>query len=160
MTSAIHAADPAVPFVRIDALDVRMTEHLRGIREGAWFGLFLGLLALTLAGAGLHSLLSYIIRRRTREIGIRLTMGARTPDVVWLFLRPALTLLLAGAACGVSMAIVIARVMRAALPGVSTLDGASLLTTAAILSVVAVLATSAPAYRASRVDPVEALRSE
>ena len=160
IAAAIRATDPAIPIVRIDSLDVRTAEQLHGAREMAWFGLSLGLVALTLAGIGLHSLLSYIIRRRTQEVGIRLTMGAQTSDIVWLCLKPALSLLLAGAAAGVALAIGVAQLIQSALAGVSAFDATGLLTTAGVLAGVAILATGVPAYRAARVDPVEALRSE
>jgi hypothetical protein len=160
IADAVTEADPVVPLGRIESLDVRTSELFRGFRETAWFGLALGGLALTLAAAGLHSLLSYIVRRRTREIGIRVAIGARTSDVVWLIVKPALWLVVAGAAAGLVVVVPIATLMRSALLGISPLEPTALLPSLGVLLVVSLVASSIPAYRAARVDPVEALRIE
>ena len=156
----MRAADPLLPLGGIEPLDARISELSRGVREAAWFGLALGVLALGLAAAGLHSLQSYLASRRTREFGIRVAMGARPTDVVWLVLKPGLWLVLLGAGAGLAAAVALATVMRAALFGISPLAPAALLPSVFVLLLVSIAATAVPAYRASRVNPVEALRHE
>ena len=161
IADAVTEADPVVPLGRIESLDVRTSELFRGFRETAWFGLALGGLALTLAAAGLHSLLSYHRpASHTREIGIRVAIGARTSDVVWLIVKPALWLVVAGAAAGLVVVVPLATLMRSALLGISPLEPGALLPSLGVLLVVSLVASSVPAYRAARVNPVEALRIE
>ena len=160
IADAMTETDPVVPLGRIESLDVRTSDLFRGFRETASFGLALGGLALTLAAAGLHSLLSYIVRRRTHEIGIRVAIGARTSDVVWLIVKPALSLVVAGTAAGLVLVVPLATIMRSALLGISPLEPGALLPSLGVLLVVSLIASSIPAYRAARVDPVEALRIE
>jgi putative ABC transport system permease protein len=156
--AAVRTADPMVPLGRIESLDRRTADHFRGFREMAWYGFALGALALALSAAGLHSLLSYTVRRRTREIGIRLAIGSSVAQVVWTVLRPALWLVVVGAGAGIALAMPISSVMRASLFGLSPLDVVSLLPAVGLLVLVALLASAVPALRASRVDPVRALR--
>jgi putative ABC transport system permease protein len=87
-------------------------------------------------------------------------IGARTSDVVWLIVKPALWLVVAGAAAGLVLVVPLATLMRSALLGVSPLEPGALLPSLAVLLVVSLAASSTPAYRAARVDPVEALRTE
>lgn len=115
-------------------------------------------MALGLAAAGLYSLLSYTIRRRTREIGIRLAIGASHRQVMWTVLKPAVWVLIAGATGGVALAVPLATVMQAALVGLSSIDPISLLATLGVLTVVVLAAIVPPVLRAARIDPVHALR--
>jgi hypothetical protein len=158
--AAVHAADPVVPVGRIESIEVRIGELSRGFRDAAWFVLALGVLALGLAAAGLHSLLSYTVRRRTREIGIRVAIGADARDVVWLVLKPGLWLVLIGACAGLATAVALATVLRSELFGISPLDLGALLPSVGVLLLVSLAASALPAYRAARVNPVEALRHE
>jgi hypothetical protein len=157
---AVAAADPIVPLGRVESLDVRLDEGSRGFRDVAWFALALGVLALGLAGAGLHSLLAYAVRRRTREIGIRVAIGADTTDVVWLVLKPGIWLVLSGSGLGLGVAMAFAAILRSTLMGLSPFDLRALLPSVLLLFVVSLIASALPAYRAARVNPVQALRQE
>jgi predicted permease len=119
-----------------------------------------GLLGLGFAAIGLYGVLAQAITRRTREIGIRMAMGARPGDVVKAVLRRGLTLALVGGALGLPLALAAGRLLRSHLYGVSSVDPLSLAAGVVLLLVVALLAAYFPACRAARVDPVVALRYE
>ena len=100
------------------------------------------------------------MRRRKREIGIRVALGARTNEIVWLVTAPVVWLVTAGAAAGLAAAIPIAAVIRSALVGTSPIDARGLLPGVAILLCVALIAAFGPMYHAMRVDPIQCLRDE
>ena len=105
-------------------------------------------------------MLAYRVNRRTAEIGIRMAMGARRGQVVWLILRDSLLLTAAGVAMGVPLAMLVGRALTSSLYGVKPLDAASyLLAVAGVLSV-ALVASAVPARRAASVEPLTALRTE
>jgi len=118
------------------------------------------LIALMLATAGLYGVISYLVAQRTREIGIRVALGARTRDVVWLVMRQGGRLTAVGIAVGIVGALGLSRVMESLLYGVSARDPLTLAALAAFLGCVALVATWLPARRAARVDPVIAIKSE
>jgi ABC-type lipoprotein release transport system permease subunit len=122
-------------------------------------GLF-GLVALLLACIGIYGLISYAVARRTAEMGIRMALGARRASVVWLVLREALILVLIGLAAGIPLVSAAARLVKSLLFGVSPTDPATLVATAALMLFIAAVAAYLPARRASRVDPMAALRYE
>ena len=122
-------------------------------------GSFAGL-ALILAVIGLYGVISYSVMQRTREIGIRVAMGAQRPDVLRLVLREALTTSAAGVLVGVVAGLFLTRLMSSLLYGVSASDWHTFLAVSTVLLCVAVAACSIPAMRATRVDPVIALRYE
>jgi predicted permease len=119
-----------------------------------------GVFALVLAAIGLHGTLAYSVSRRRRELGVRLALGARRSIVMRQFLREAMTLALVSAVIGVPMALGAGRWLQAFLYGVVPQDPTTVLTACAVLVVTVLLASSLPAFRASRVDPATALRSE
>ena len=160
VAEAVTAADPTLPLASLPTLHQKTYDLSRGLREMLSVAATLGLLSVALAGAGLHSLLSYAVRRRRREIGIRMALGARSREIVRLAVAPSLCLVLAGAAAGIAVAVPIAAVMRAALLGVSPIDPRGLLPSVAILSAVALFSAAGPTLRAIRVDPIDALREE
>jgi ABC-type antimicrobial peptide transport system permease subunit len=121
---------------------------------------FFGGLALLLASIGLYGTISYAVSRRTGEIGIRMALGARSRDVLWMVLRESLLLVLIGAIIGIPTALAAGRLVAALLFGVSPTDPATLAIATLLLTVVAVLAAWLPARRASRLDPMSALRYE
>ncbi len=123
----------------------------------ALFGLF-GLLGLALAAIGLAGVLGYAVRRRTREIGIRMALGAGRRQILGLVLRQGLTLTLAGVALGLTVALATTRTLAAALYGVAATDPPTFAGAAAFLILVALLATWLPARRAAGVDPGVSLR--
>jgi predicted permease len=121
---------------------------------------FFGSLALLLACIGLYGVLSYTVSQRTSELGIRMALGAQRGNVVWLILREALLVTVLGAVAGVAIALFVTRVLATLLYGLTAHDPIVLAGAAALLLAVATLAASLPAWRASRTDPMTALRYE
>jgi putative ABC transport system permease protein len=109
---------------------------------------------------GIYGVLSYSVRRRTRELGVRMALGARRGDLLGLVLRRGLALALSGIALGVLGALVLARLLASLLVGVGSADPLTFLVISSVLATVAALACYLPARRASRLDPFEALRQE
>jgi ABC-type antimicrobial peptide transport system permease subunit len=118
------------------------------------------LLAVFLSSIGTYGLMAYVVSRRTNEIGIRMALGAARANVRWLVMREILFLAAIGVAIGIPAALAGDRLVANMLFGVKSTDPASLLTAVALLLTVAVFAGYLPARRASRVDPMEALRYE
>jgi len=158
MAAAVQAIDPLVPIGRIETLESRTGASLRGFREMTTYGLALGSLALALAGTGLYSLLSFTVRRRTREIGIRMAIGASDRQVVWTVVMPTVRVLGAGATGGIALAVLIGTVLNATLLGLSAFDPVSLLGSLGVLALATGAASLPPVLRATRIDPVHALR--
>jgi predicted permease len=137
---------------------LRMALSLQWV--GAWLGGVLGLLAFVLAVSGLYGVVTYAVSRRTRELGIRLALGARPIDALWLVLRQGLTLGVVGVGLGLPAAVAAGIVLRGALFGIGPADPVALATASLLVVAVALLACYLPARRASRVDPLVALRAE
>jgi ABC-type antimicrobial peptide transport system permease subunit len=121
---------------------------------------FFGGLALALACIGLYGVLAYSVVRRTREIGIRLAIGAQRRSVIWLVLRETLVLIAVGVALGIPVTLAVSRYIESQLFGVSPGDSWAIAGAVAVLLLVAAAAGYQPARRASRVDPMIALRYE
>ena len=119
-----------------------------------------GSMALALGIIGIYGVISYAVSQRTREIGIRLALGAQKGELQWMFVRSALVLTVVGVALGVGAAAALMQWMKALLFGISPLDPVTYLAVPLILAAAAVLASYLPARRAAAVDPVEALRAE
>jgi predicted permease len=126
----------------------------------AALGGFFGGLALALAGVGLYGVIAYGMARRRSEIGIRIALGARRAQVVWMVLRGSLALVALGLAIGLPAALLAGRTVQSLLFGIKPGDPTSLLLTGAILTVVGLLAAYLPARRAASVDPTQVLRAE
>jgi putative ABC transport system permease protein len=122
-------------------------------------GVFAGV-AVALAGVGIYGVISYTVGQRTREIGIRIALGARPRDVLRLVLGRGLGLAGAGIALGLAGGLAVTRVISSLLFGVGARDPLTFASVAALLAAVALLACLAPARRATRVDPMVALRYE
>ncbi len=141
-------------------MDEVLDQTLRSQRFSAFvLGVFAAL-ALALASVGIYSILSYIVRGRSREIGIRTALGARTGDVLRMVVAEGMTPTLAGIAAGALAALGSARVLEKLVFGVSAWDPLTLAAVAGVLTVVALVASLVPAYRASRLDPIEVLRAD
>ena len=157
---AIAAIDPALPVASVR----RMTEVVSGaIAAPRFTGWLLGLFAataLTLAAVGIYGVLSYLVTQRTREIGLRIAVGARRGEVMTLVLRRGLGLALAGVGVGLALALLAGRLMEGILYGIPARDPATFLSVPLLLTAVAFAASLVPALRATRVDPIVALRAE
>lgn len=119
-----------------------------------------GLLAVALVATGLYGTLSYRVNRRTAEIGIRVAMGARREQVMWMIFRDSLQLTAVGVALGLPLAVLMGRALASSLYGVQPLDRASFLLAIAGVTVVALTSSAVPAFRAASVEPLRALRTE
>jgi ABC-type antimicrobial peptide transport system permease subunit len=160
LRAAVVKADPDVPVPRLESVEARYDESFKSVRAMTWFGVELGLLALLLAAAGLYAVMEYNVRRRTREIGIRMAVGARLVEILALVLRQGLGLAALGVAAGAAVAIPLAFLLRSVFFGISPVDPRALLATAGMLVTAALAASAVPAYRAATVDPVVALRED
>jgi putative ABC transport system permease protein len=119
-----------------------------------------GVLALVLAAVGLYGVMSYSVAQRTREIGIRMALGAGRGNVMGLVLKQGVTLVSAGVVLGLGAAFAVTRLLASLLFGVSAVDPITFIATSGLLVVVALLASYVPARRATKVDPIIALRYE
>ena len=156
----IRALDASLPVA-----DVRTMEDVVGATMSTprFTGLLLGtfaVLALLLSAIGIYGVLSYLVSRRTREIGIRVAVGAGRAQVLRMILGNGLTLALAGVGIGMAVASLTSGLMRGLLHGVAPDDPLTFLVVGATLTLVALAASIAPAWRATRVDPVVALKAE
>jgi ABC-type antimicrobial peptide transport system permease subunit len=152
--------DPGVPVTESRTLQDQIDANILEDRLIAALSGFFGLLALLLAGVGLYGVLSYTVTRRTREIGIRVALGARRAEVLRLVLCDAALLTGIGALIGVPAALAASKVIRSLLYGVGALDPIAIAGGTSLLLAVAALAGIVPALRATKVDPMVALRHE
>jgi ABC-type antimicrobial peptide transport system permease subunit len=145
---------------RIATMNDRMERSLLRERLLSMLATFFGALALALACIGQYGVMSYAVVRRTREIGIRIAIGARHGSVMWMMLRETLALLVAGTALGTLSAVGASRYISTQLFGVTPGDPLATGAAIAVLFAVTLAAAYIPARRASRIDPVTALRYE
>ena len=160
LKDVVRGLDPRMALIGIETLEQHMQLPLFPARAaGLFLGLF-GALALTLAVVGLYGVMSYSVSQRTREIGVRIALGARRSDVVRLILGQGLSLTLTGIGIGAVCSLALTWVLRTVLYGISATDPLSFLAVAVVLTMVAVVASYVPARWATRVDPMKALRTE
>jgi ABC-type antimicrobial peptide transport system permease subunit len=156
----IARVDPRVPVYGLQLAEQNMSFAYWGPRLAAGMGTALGALALLLAMMGLYSVMTYAVSQRTREIGIRMALGAQIQDVLNMVLRQGLILVLVGIGLGLGVSLLVTRALASLLLGIGTTDPFTFGVVAAVLLVVALLACYIPARRATRVDPLKALRYE
>ncbi|HEY4588380.1 MAG TPA: ABC transporter permease [Thermoanaerobaculia bacterium] len=157
---AVWSVDPALPLFKVETMEQVVAESLSRQRLSLWLlALFAGM-ALVLSAAGLYGVISYLVAQRTREIGVRMALGAQTRDVTRLVLRQGARLTAAGIGLGLLGALAFTRVLASLLYGVSARDPLTFTGIAALLAAVALLATWLPARRAARVEPIVAIRRE
>jgi predicted permease len=157
---ALADVDAAVPITAVRTLRQQATLNLTDERMAMTIGLVLGGAALLLAAVGLYGSMSYAVGQRTRELGVRIALGATARDIRRLVLRQALASSIAGTLLGAALALWLARSLESRLFGVKPADVPTLLGSAALLAAVALVASWMPARRAARVDPVTALHVE
>ncbi len=158
--NVVNQADKNLPLIQVRTQTERIRELLTQERTVAELSSFFGILAMLLACLGLYGLLSYEVARRTREIGIRMALGAERLDVTRMVLMRGMRLTLIGVIVGVACGLGITRVMSSLLFDVKPTDIPTYLAVALLFSSVALLASFIPAHRATKVDPMVALRYE
>ena len=157
----IRRLDPAMPVIDLQTLEHHFTSgSLFFQRFSARTVAVIGLFGLILAVTGLYSLIAFSVSRRTREIGIRMAIGADPRQVERLVLRQGCKLALVGVGIGTLFALAVSKLFGSLLTGVSARDPATFVVVAVLLAVVSLLACYVPAKRAARVDPLVALRQD
>ena len=160
LRSAVREIDPNQPVVKIRTMEENMATSVTEPRFRTWLIGIFAALALVLAAVGIYGVMSYSVNQRTNEMGIRVTLGAQPNDVFRIVVGEGLRLALIGVGVGLIGALAATRVLRTFLYGVSAIDPVTFAVTAALLTLVAVAACYFPARRATRVDPMVALRYE
>jgi ABC-type antimicrobial peptide transport system permease subunit len=160
VTSAVHQVDRETPVVSVVTMEGLISASLSPWRFNVLLlGAFAGL-ALVLSAVGIYSVLSYAVRRRVREIGIRMALGATHADVLKMVVSDGMKPILLGVAIGLAAAFALSRVVTSLIYGVRATDPLTFAGVSILLVDVGFLATIFPAYRATRVDPMVALRYE
>jgi predicted permease len=157
---AVWSVDPDLPLAAVQTVD---EIQARSMARTSFVMVMLGIaatVALLLGAVGIYGVIAYVAAQRTREIGIRIALGARIGTVRGMFLRHSLRLTALGIALGIAAALALTRVMSGLLFGIGAMDPLTYIAASAGLAAVALLATYLPARRASRVDPVVALRAD
>jgi predicted permease len=147
-------------FVNVEPLEANVRRMLEPARTGAWFSGTVSLLALIIAATGIYGMLSYHVVERTSEIGIRMALGAQRRSVLLLIVRDGMKLAGIGTVIGVGAAVVLTRVLASVLFGVASTDAFTFAAVSTGALIVALLACYIPARRATKVDPLVALRTE
>ncbi len=158
--NAIQTVNQDQPVIRIETMEQVVMASLAQSRFSAVLLSLFAALALALAAVGIYGVMAYSVTQRTREIGLRMALGAQARDVLGLVIGQGLKLALVGVALGVLAALALTRLMKSLLFGVSTTDPLTFSLVAALLLTVALLACWIPARRAAKVDPMVALRYE
>lgn len=156
----VQAIDPTMPLYNVETLTEHMSLPLFPARMAAMVLGSFGVLALLLATIGIYGVMSYVVAGRIREIGVRLALGARQRDVLKLIVGQGMLLAVVGLAIGLAMAFAAARLLSGFLYGVSAADPVTFIGIASLLFAVAAFACFIPARRATKVDPLVALRYE
>jgi putative ABC transport system permease protein len=160
ITNTIHTLDKDLPISELATFDQILSREAAPMRLNTGLLSLLALLALLLAAIGIYGVLAYSVTQRTREVGVRMALGAARGDVVRLFVTQGMKLVLAGLAIGVLGSFALTRLMTSLLFGVKPTDAATFITVAVALIAAALPACYLPARRAAKVDPLIALRYE
>jgi predicted permease len=156
----VRSVDANLPMLRVQTQDDQITASISRERLFATLATWLGAVALTLSAIGLYALLAYTVTLRTGEIGIRMALGANRGDVRWMIVRQSLIVTLCGLGLGIAASVAGTDLLRALLFNIEPRDSATLALSAALILIVSIMAGYVPARRASRVDPLLALRAE
>ena len=155
----IHGMDPLLAPSGVSTMDDALDRLLATDRFTRWLLMILSGVGLTLAIVGVYGVVGYFVAQRTREIGVRIALGASGGRVQWMVARQGLVMVAIGLAVGLPLSLASARLLRAMVFGITPHDPLTLVVVGAALAVVVVLASYLPARRATRIDPLEALRS-
>jgi predicted permease len=160
MQREMRSLDPTLPLYSVKTLKEHMKIPLFPAKVAAGALGSFGVLALVLAAVGIYGVMSYVVAGRTREIGLRMALGAQAGTVRRLILRQGMTLAIIGSMIGLAIALAATRFLKSLLYGVDAIDPVTFIGVTFLLGMVALLACWIPAIRASRVDPMVALRAE
>jgi putative ABC transport system permease protein len=157
---ALWQVDPEQSVFDVHTMQQRVLNTVWQQRlSGIVLVLFAGL-ALILASVGIYGVMSYLVSQRTREVGLRMALGAQTDDVLKLILGQGMKLVIVGTVLGLAGALALGRLIASLLFGVSATDAATLALVTAVVAIVGMLACYLPARRAAKIDPMAALRNE
>ena len=156
----LQQLDPNLPLIQPMTQRDQYDRSIAGQTLFARLAGFFGLLAIVMVATGLYGNLAYRVNLRTAEIGVRMAVGARRGQVVWMILKDSLVLTAAGVVLGIPLSMLVGRALASSLYGVKPLDASSYLLAVAGIAVVALVAAAAPARRAASIDPIRALRTE
>jgi hypothetical protein len=160
LQAIVRDLGPRVPLGAARTMETQIDEALSRERLLAFLSTLLGAVAAALAAIGLYGVLSFAVTRRTREIGIRLSVGAQRTAIVVLFLRESAWIVASGVAAGIPLMLGCGRFAASLLYGMGGQDGSTIAAAVAALALVAAAAAAIPALRAARVDPMRTLRHE
>jgi len=158
--SAVFSVDPQIPLQEVRTMERLISESVAEPRYRALLLSAFGALALILASAGIYGVMSYTVNQRRKETGVRLALGATSGDVMRLVVRDGMRLAIIGVACGIVLALISTRVLSSMLFDVSPLDPLTFASMAVFLTAVGLAACMIPARRASRTDPMTAIRAD
>jgi predicted permease len=158
--AALAEIDPNLPVLKTQTIDEQLDDLIDQQRFVSKLAGFFALLALTLACVGLYGVMTYSVVRRTSELGVRMALGASKAVIVWMVLRESFTLLAIGVALGIPMSLAASRAIKAGLFGVNAADPLTLIAAVLLISAVLLAGSYIPARRATKIDPMVALRYE
>ena len=160
VSNAVHEIDPDQALLNLMTMDQFLADSLTPQRFNMLMLATFAGVALAMAAMGIYSVLSYVVRRRVREIGIRMALGAQIRDVLRMVVFEGMRPVVAGIVIGVIAALLLGRVVSKMIYGVKPSDPVTFMAVSALLATVALIATAVPAYRATKVDPMNTLRDE
>jgi predicted lysophospholipase L1 biosynthesis ABC-type transport system permease subunit len=160
ISSIVREIAPGVPRQPVRSLDQEMQLFFLPQRMAAWVAGLMGVFGLILGAVGVYGVTAFAVGQRTREIGVRLALGARPVDITRLMVRRGLIAPVVGMTIGLALALILTRALTAILTGISATDPIAFGGVALALGTVAVVATLLPVLRATRIDPATTLRSE
>jgi len=160
LRNAVWSIDKDVPLSGMQAMEERINEQQSPERTFSDFATYFGVMALFLAAIGIYGVMAFLVASRTREIGVRMALGAQRWSILWLVLSTSLRLVLTGVSLGLIAAWGLARLLSKVLFGVSASDPTTYLVAVAVLCSVVLLASLVPLRRATAVDPMVVLRYE
>ena len=160
LRAVLQKMDPRIPLAGPRTMEAVMANATVSEKAQAVYLATFSVLALCLAAIGLYGLLAFLVTQRRRDIGVRMALGAEPSVVLAMVLRSGLRLVGIGLGIGLAGAFVLTRLLRSQLYGVTATDGLTYGSVVVLLAIVAAVACALPAWRAARIDPMEALRCE